>query len=115
MLMLQLSLKQNYFDAINSGIKTVEGRLNGHKFKDLRPGMQIIFSSVDTDETIICAVASIHVYATFKDMLIDQGLENMLPGVTSLEQGVDLYESFEGYRDGVKKVGAVAIVIQRHI
>ncbi|AXK60327.1 ASCH domain-containing protein [Candidatus Chromulinivorax destructor] len=113
--MLKLSLRQCYFDAIKSGLKTVEGRLNSHKFKDLRPGMQINFSSIDTHETIICTVASIHVYANFKEMLIHEGLENMLPGVTSLDEGVNLYENFEGYREGVKKVGALAITIQKNL
>lgn len=113
--MLQLSLKQCYFDAIKSGIKTVEGRLNSHKFKDLKSGMTIIFSSVDTHETIICTVISIHVYATFEEMLIHEGLENMLPGVTSLDEGVNLYENFEGYCEGVRKVGALAITIQKNL
>lgn len=115
MAILTLSLRQHYFDAINSGIKTVEGRLNNSKFKDLRPGMQIIFSSLHTHETIVCIVKSTHFYATFKDMLIHEGIENMLPGVTCLDEGVDLYESFEGYRDGVKKVGALAIAIQKNL
>lgn len=113
--MLTLSLQQHYFNAIKQGSKTVEGRLNSSKFHDLKPGMSIQFKCGSTDQIIMCTVASMHVYADFKDMLLHEGLENMLPGVTSLEKGVNLYKSFPGYRDGVKKFGALAIVIQKNL
>ncbi len=111
--MLNLSLRQQYFDAIKSGLKTVEGRLNSPKFKDLKPGMNISFTSVNTNETIVYTVEAMNVYANFTDMLQGESVDKMLPGITSLDEGVALYESFPGYKDEVKKVGALAIRIQK--
>ena len=111
--MLYLSLRQEYFDAIKSGLKTVEGRVYSSKFKDLKAGMNIIFSSIKTNETIICTVEAINLYANFTNMLQAEGFHNMLPGITSIDEGVALYENFPGYRDDVKKNGALAIRIKK--
>ena len=112
--MLNLSLRQEYFDAIKSGLKTVEGRLYTSKFKDLQPGMHISSTCTTTHETIMYTIESLHVYTNFKDMLIHEGLHAMLPGVTSIEKGVELYESFPGYKDQVEQFGALAIKIKKH-
>lgn len=109
--MVHLSLRQEYFDAIKSGLKTVEGRINSPKFKDLKPGMTIRFTCINTNETIVCTVQAIHVYTNFTEMLQSAGVENMLPGISSITEGVELYESFPGYREDVKKFGALAIKI----
>jgi ASC-1-like (ASCH) protein len=106
---LQLSLRHEYFDAIKSGIKTVEGRLNAYKFKGLQPGMNISFISVQTDEVIICLVQAINTYSNFEDMLRNEGINNMLPGIAIIEKGVAIYQGFPGYKDGVHKNGAIAI------
>jgi len=110
--MFTLSLRQEYFDAIKSGSKTAEGRPNSSKFKDLKPGMDICFRSTITNETIICSIQGMHVYTNFADMLHQEGIDTMLPGVASIEQGVALYESFPGYSDRVKECGALAIKIK---
>jgi ASC-1-like (ASCH) protein len=110
---LHLKLQDQYFHAIVSGIKTVEGRLNSPKFKDVQVGMSICFSSQSTEQTIVCLIEAIHRYQSFKDMLLVEGISNMLPGVTSLEQAIDIYESFPGYKDKVILLGAIAIKIQK--
>ena len=107
--MLTLSLKKKYFDAIKAGIKTVEGRLNSPKFKDLKPGMNIVFKSTDSDEDLTCKVESLNVYPNFEIMLQKEGLEKMLPGIKTIEEGNTIYESFPGYKDKVKEIGALAI------
>lgn len=113
--MLDLSVQKKYFDAINAGIKTVEGRVNSNNFKDLKPGMPITFTcSDDYSKKINCTVQAINVYPDFKTMLKKEGLQNMLPGIKSIEIGVGIYESFHGYKDAVKKYGAVAIRITKN-
>lgn len=111
--MVNLSLQQEYFNAIRLGLKTVEGRLNSPKFNDLKVGMNINFTCMITHELIVCSVQAINIYANFKDMLTTEGLKNMLPKITSINEGVTLYESFPGYREGVKKLGALAIKIKK--
>jgi ASC-1-like (ASCH) protein len=36
-------------------------------------------------------------------MLLAEGIENMLPGVATLSQAVQMYEDFPGYKDKVKQ------------
>lgn len=110
--MLNLLLKKKYFDAIKLGTKTVEGRLDGEKFKDLKPGMKISFTTIATNEVIWCVIEAIARYQNFADMLHAEGVENMLPGVISLTDGVAIYEGFPGYAQEVTKRGAVAIRIK---
>jgi len=110
--MLSLSLRQHYFDAIKSGLKTVEGRINSSRFENCKPGDTVSFTCVSTNETIICTVTAVTVYTNFYDMLQAQGVENMLPGVTTLQDGVAMYEAFPGYEEQVKISGAIAINIK---
>ena len=110
--MLNLSLKKTYFDAIKTGLKTVEGRVNSSKFNSLRPGLEISFSCEATHEILFCTLEAIHIYQDFRSMLLAEGIENMLPGINSLEVGVALYESFPGYKELVKENGAIAMRIK---
>ena len=109
--MLHLSLQSQYFNAIKIGLKTVEGRPNSLKFKDLRSGDKISFICVSTNELIYCTVVAVRVHRSFYEMLQAHGLQNMLPGVTDIQQGVAVYENFPGYREKVKNNGAIAIKI----
>jgi len=110
--MLQLFLQKKYFDAIKKGTKTVEGRLNSLKFKNLHPGDYISFVCIVTQEEMKCQVQAIHLYKNFALMLQDQGLQNMLPGVCTIQEGVALYESFPLYKEKVREHGAIAITLQ---
>ena len=111
--MLNLTLNQQYFDAIKAGIKTVEGRLNKAKFHDLKTGDIITFSCKETGEILYCTVTTLHTYPTFEAMLQGEGLTNMLPWAKNIQEGVAVYESFPGFRDEVKEFGALAIGIRR--
>lgn len=107
--MLYLSVKQEYFEAIKLGTKIVEGRLNNNKFKDLKPGMFLTFTSAASREQISCSVEAVNTYLNFKEMLETEGVQNLLPGITLLETAISIYESFPGYKEKVKEMGALAI------
>lgn len=107
--MIELSVRKKYFDAIWIGQKTVECRLNSEKFKDFKPGMIINFTVVDTNKIAVCTIETINVYPDFKSMLIAEGIEKALPGVTDLAEGVKIYHAFPDYKKKVKKMGAIAI------
>lgn len=110
--MLNLSLQQHYFNAMKAGLKTVEARINSLKFKDLHSGDQISFTCNVTHEVILCRVQEIIVYVSFFEMIQEQGLQNMLPDVATIAQGVAIYESFPGYKEKVKNNGVLAIKIK---
>jgi ASC-1-like (ASCH) protein len=107
--MLHVSLRKQYFDAIRAGLKTVEGRLNAAKFKVLSSGMMICFTLSDSHEALYCIIETVTMYKSFEDMLEAEGVGNILPGVTSLEKAIAIYEAFPGYKEGVKDIGALAI------
>lgn len=110
--MLNLVVRKKYFDAIWAGQKTIECRLNSAKYKDLKPGMFINFTVADSNKTAIANIVAINTYPDFKTMLLAEGLENALPGVKTLEEGVKIYEAFPDYKKNIKKVGAIAIRIK---
>ena len=109
--MINISIQQKYFDAIKSGRKTVEGRLNSTKFQNLKVAMPITFISTTTKQQLTCIVQAIHTYPDFKAMLQSEGVQKMLPDINNLEDAVSIYESFPGYKEEVKKIGALAIRI----
>ncbi len=110
--MLILRVKKIYFDAIKSAQKTVEGRINTPKYQALAVGDQIAFLQEETEEKLFCTIKKLTTYTRFKDMLIAEGLENMLPGIASIESGIALYESFGAYKQQVMLYGALAIKIE---
>ena len=50
-------------------------------------------------------------FATFRAMLIGCGLQQCLPGVSSVSAGVKIYRGFPGYAAGVRERGVVAFRI----
>ena len=110
--MLNLTLNKQYFDAIKAGIKTVEGRLNKPKFHTLKPGDPLTFTCKETGEVLSCTVTTLHTYPTFETMLQSEGLTNMLPWAKNIQEGVAVYESFPGFKEEVKEVGALAIGVK---
>ncbi len=112
--MQQMFIVNNeYFLDIKNGRKTIEGRLNKPHYSHLYIGMPLLFKNKNTNETLVCTITSLNHYKTFSEMLEKEGIEHMLPAYSnrSLADGVALYESFPGYKEGVKEHGALAIGI----
>jgi len=110
--MIILSLRPIYFDFIKSGKKTIEGRINSDKFKDLKIGDKLIFTTDHTSEQLICVVKDFKTYPDFHSMLESEGIQNCLPGITDLQEAVNIYENLPGYKEKVKQFGALAIRIE---
>lgn len=110
--MLELSLMPCYFELVKSGKKTVEGRVDTHKFKTLVPGETVIFIKNGAEERLVCIVKAINRYKDFRSMLLAEGLEKMLPGNATLNQGIHIYENLPHYKDKVRLYGAIAITIE---
>ena len=45
-------------------------------------------------------------------MLINEGLEKCLPGVSTIQKGVELYYTFPNYRELERRVGVIALRIK---
>lgn len=64
----QMTLYNGPFEAIQSGHKTIEMRLYDEKRKKLQIGDEIVFTNLDTKETLRVRVKGIYVYKNFKEL-----------------------------------------------
>jgi ASC-1-like (ASCH) protein len=108
---LEFTIKQPWFDLINSGKKTVEGRLNRGAFSRIRVGDQITW--VHKNLKCRTTVQSIHHYPSFKQMIEEEGIQNILPNIDSVDQGVDLYHQYYSPKDESNGVVAIGLSVQK--
>lgn len=104
---LELNVQEPYFSLIKSGQKTVEGRLGKDKYFTFKHGDKVVFNS--NLETEIKTMVK---YKSFKEMLIFEGLKNVLPEVQTLEEGEQIYYQFYTKEDELK-YGVVAICLTK--
>ena len=106
-----LGLEQKYLELIRNGQKIWEGRLNNDKYGAISVGDRVNFQS--TSEQIIVYIEERREYPSFRAMLQDHGVNAFLPGQqTDLEQAIEVYRGFPGYRDGEVNLGAVAFRVR---
>lgn len=99
-----MNVKEPWYGLIQEGKKTVEGRLLDDKRKKYKKGDYIKFNN----QGWIFQIKKLTVYKTFKDMLISEGLSNVLPNVASLEDGIAVYKKYYNKEDE-ERLGVVAI------
>ena len=99
-----------YLTWLKEGIKTAEGRINSPKYQSIKIGDKIMFINQKSGEFICGFVIFKHEYNTFEQMLISEGVKNMLPFLNdeNLKEAIQVYEKFPG-AERIKKFGCVAI------
>jgi ASC-1-like (ASCH) protein len=102
----RMGLREEYLRAIAEGRKKVEGRLYDEKRQKIKPGDEITF-----ENRLMCVVKDVRVYSSFREMLEKEGIENVLPGVDSLEEGVGVYRRFYS-EERERRYGVAAIEIE---
>lgn len=103
------TVQKKYLDLIREGKKTVEGRVNQRKYQKIHIGDLVAFKSSElTDPSVLCVVKEKKIYLTFKEMLQTEGVENCLPGVSSLDEALAIYHAFPGYGEKSLSHGVVA-------
>ncbi|WP_297437292.1 ASCH domain-containing protein [Thermococcus sp.] len=102
----RMGLQEEYLRAIAEGKKRVEGRLYDERRQGIRPGDTIIF-----ENRLMCVVKDVRVYSSFREMLEKEGLENVLPGVESIEEGVRVYRRFYS-EEKERKYSVAAIEVE---
>lgn len=104
--------------------KTIEGRvpepsIPRKNYENMSAGDVIVFilrkdgESIQTDYAY--RVEYVSHYPTIREMLDKEGVKNLLPHVDSIEEGVELYHSFGGYKKRAEKHGAYAIKLGRNV
>jgi ASC-1-like (ASCH) protein len=104
-------IMKKYLTYIQQGRKTVEGRINSGMFARLRVGETLVF--MNQDLRVPCKITKINQYATFADMLRNDGVPACLPDVTDLNQAIDIYRKIPGYAQKEAQFGVLAIHIQK--
>lgn len=105
-----------FFDLMVSGHKTIEGRLNVGKWATCNPDDVIIFKRKDPDgnlsmDIVVVKIISITRYSTFRELLTQEGLRRVFPGVSNIEDGINLYSTWYSISDQVSH-GVLAIEVQ---
>lgn len=83
-----------YFTFVKNGQKTIEGRVCKGEYQQLSLGDHIMVNNNEETEVVEVVVRRIARYASFRDMLAHEPLKQVLPNVTSIEQGLETYRQF---------------------
>lgn len=99
-----MKLQRKYFDAISNGSKIYEGRINDNKRKSIEVGDSIVFTceNMMLNKTITQKLE----FSSFEEAFENISLELCLPGITNVDQAIDLYYSF-GFEEEEKIYGVV--------
>ena len=101
-----MTIKMVWFKHIRNGAKTVEGRLNKGLFARLNVGD--IITWVHKGKKCKTQVTFKHEYSTFREMLENETLKVVLPGIPNIDEGVKIYRQYYD-KKREKKHGVVAI------
>jgi len=105
-------LSEPWFTLISLGLKTVEGRKNKGKFKDMKVGDIIKWTNDDfKHRNVLTKVVGKEVYETFAEYLESEGLDKCLPGIPTLEHGLSVYFKYFTKEDEAE-FGVVAIKLE---
>ena len=97
-----LTVHEPWLDDIKNGTKDVEGRLERGVFAQIRAGDFILWNS-----QCLVRVTFVDHYISILQMLIQEGLKHVLPGVDSLEKALAIYNVF--YPGQTTNVSAIGI------
>lgn len=97
-----------YFELIRTGKKKIEGRLFSKKFREMKPGDILNLINQSKDSRIKTEIIKINKYKNFIEMLKAEGLRNVAPNLSSIEEADKVYHTyFKEYQ--IKKYGVCAI------
>lgn len=85
----ELHVQEPYLTQLESGRKSVEGRCAAGAYNLFGPGSVLLFN-----KCLLMEVRDVRKYPSFSEMLRAEGLSTVLPGVESIEEGVQIYRRF---------------------
>lgn len=115
--MIQIGINSEILTQILDGRKTVEGRLAKGKFLTIHPGDMISIRediykdgaiADSRDKAAIIQVTDIKKFESFKDMLVAEGFQNVIPHTPSLDEACNEYKRYYSHEDE-KEHGVLAI------
>ncbi|CAN1284780.1 hypothetical protein LINPERPRIM_LOCUS18742 [Linum perenne] len=102
-----LHVQEPFFTQMQDGLKTVEGRCARGFYNQIQPGALIMFN-----KSLVVKVQGVHRYTSFFQMLEAEGLDKVLPGVETIDAGVQVYRRFYT-EDEERSNGVISIHVSR--
>ncbi|MBP6911797.1 MAG: ASCH domain-containing protein [Candidatus Pacebacteria bacterium] len=104
---IQLNVQEPYLSFILNGQKTIEGRLNKGKFKDLKTGDVLLVGPEEKKFLIEMTT----IYKSFREMIEKEGIENVIPDKDNIYEAESVYYGFYT-KEQEKEFGVLAIKIK---
>jgi ASC-1-like (ASCH) protein len=105
-------VSEPWFTLISLGLKTVEGRKNKGRFKEMKVNDIVRWVNNDFGErSVLTRISSKAEYSTFEEYLLTEGLDKTLPGVKTLDFGLGIYFKYFTKEDE-QTYGVVAIKLE---
>lgn len=106
------NLSEPWFTLISLGLKTVEGRKNKGKFKEMRVGDIVEWTNENfLKRQVLTRITGKAEYKTFAEYLETEGLDKCLPGMPTLEHGLSVYFKYFT-KEEETEFGVVAIRLE---
>ena len=108
------NISEPWFSLIKLGIKKCEGRLKKGDFDEMKKGDYIIFENNDFGflRSFQVKVTSIHIYNSFKHYLENETLKKCLPGIDTINEGINIYYKYYTKEDENKyKIVAIRLKV----
>ncbi|KMT15807.1 hypothetical protein BVRB_3g057820 isoform A [Beta vulgaris subsp. vulgaris] len=103
----ELHVQEPYFWLLKDGKKTIEGRCAVGNYNRIQSGDLILFN-----KCLMVEVQDVHHYHSFMEMLEAEQLEDVLPGVQTVDEGEQIYRKF--YTEEKEQLnGVLAIYVGR--
>lgn len=114
------TLNEPWFSAISDGRKKIEGRINKKwiaelheldmiRFERVAPPGEVV-NSDETPRNVTVIVRKLKKYKSFTELFDENGLENVLPGKTTYEEGISVYRKWYSAEEEKEK-GVIGIFI----
>ncbi|XP_062197837.1 uncharacterized protein LOC133900656 isoform X2 [Phragmites australis] len=85
----ELHVQEPYFTQLRARAKKVEGRLATGNYNRITQGSLLLFN-----KCLLLNVEAVRKYSSFSEMLQAEIISNLLPGISSIEEGVKVYRKF---------------------
>ncbi|KAI5080475.1 hypothetical protein GOP47_0003658 [Adiantum capillus-veneris] len=102
----RLHVQEPFFSQLKDGSKVIEGRCADGVYNSILPGDVLLFN-----DNLLVAVKRVNHYCSFSEMLEVEGMDHVLPCVTSMKEGVAVYRSFYPREKELSK-GVLAIHVE---
>ena len=107
----EMKLQHAPFLSIKAGTKTIEMRLYDEKRTLIRVGDEILFTDVDSAETLPCVVVALYVYKSFDELYSRHDKRSLGYAANETADPKDMLAYYP--QEKIDKYGVVGIGIER--